>query len=61
MPNRGELAIPVVRAKTETASADGAWAIIGFCAIGWTLSIYMAVSHLGADAIARLMSQATLG
>jgi len=60
MPNRGELAMPAVRAaKTAaaTATANDAWTVIGFCAIGWLMSVYMAVSSLGFDAVPRLMAQ----
>jgi hypothetical protein len=56
MPNRGELAGLRVRvAKAEPA--DDAWTIIGFCAIGWLMSIYFAVETLGVDAVPRLMAQ----
>jgi hypothetical protein len=58
MPNRGELANPAMRAaRTAAAAADDAWTIIGFCAIGWLMSIYAAVSSLGFDAVPRLMEQ----
>jgi len=60
MPNRGELAIPAMRAAkpaTAAASANDAWTIIGFCAIGWLISIYVAASSLGIDAVPRLMEQ----
>jgi hypothetical protein len=60
MPNRGELAMPAVRAATgaaATAAAADAWTIIGFCAIGWLMSIFAAVSALGFDAVPRLMAQ----
>jgi hypothetical protein len=59
MPNRSELAIPVRAAKptTAAASANDAWAIIGFCAIGWLISIYVATASLGLDAVPRLMEQ----
>jgi hypothetical protein len=62
MPNRGELAMPAVRAAKSTdrsakAESGDAWTIIGFCAIGWLLSIYAAVATLGVDAVPRLMTQ----
>jgi hypothetical protein len=60
MPNRGELAMPAVCAATgaaATAAAADAWTIIGFCAIGWLMSIFAAVSALGFDAVPRLMAQ----
>jgi hypothetical protein len=62
MPNRGELATPAMRAARSTdksAKADSreAWTIIGFCAIGWLLSIFAAVATLGANAVPGLMAQ----
>jgi hypothetical protein len=57
MPNRGELAKPAPPAAKTAATAEDAWTIIGFCAFGWLMSIYMAVSTLGADAVPRLMAQ----
>jgi hypothetical protein len=57
MPNRGELAMPAVCAATGAATAADAWTIIGFCAIGWLMSIFAAVSALGFDAVPRLMAQ----
>jgi hypothetical protein len=62
MPNRGELAMPAVRAARRTAESahaesGDAWTVIGFCAIGWLLSIFAAVSTLGVDAVPRLMTQ----
>ncbi|GEM_PF-6907246 len=44
MPNRGELAMPVRPAQFE---ATDAWMIIGFCAIGWLMSISLGASMLG--------------
>jgi hypothetical protein len=57
MPNRGELAGPRVRVTKAEPAADDAWTIIGFCAIGWLMSIYFAVETLGVDAVPRLMAQ----
>jgi disulfide bond formation protein DsbB len=57
MPNRGELAMPVVRAAKAQAESSDAWTIIGFCAIGWLMSIFLAVSTLGVDGVPRLMAQ----
>lgn len=57
MPNRGELARPAARAPTGAVKADDAWAVIGFCAIGWLLSIYAAISTVGVAAIPGLMAQ----
>ena len=57
MPNRRELAIPAVRVVSTTAKSGDAWTIIGFCTIGWLLSIYAAVTTLGVDALPRLMTQ----
>lgn len=62
MPNRGELATPAMRAaksidRSAEAESGDAWTIIGFCAIGWLLSIYAAVAALGVDAVPGLMAQ----
>jgi hypothetical protein len=57
MPNRGELAFPAVRPTEGLATSDDAWVVVGFCAIGWLLSIYAAVSNLGVDAVPGLMMQ----
>jgi hypothetical protein len=58
MPNRGELAFPIVRSiENSEATADDAFTVIGFCAIGWLMSIYAAVSTLGFDAASKLMIQ----
>jgi hypothetical protein len=50
MPNRGELAIP---ARSADFGAQGAWMVIGFCAIGWLMSISLAASMLGAGTLPR--------
>jgi len=57
MPNRGELAAPVVRAAKAPAESSDAWTVVGFCAIGWLMSIFAAISSLGFDAIPKLMAQ----
>jgi hypothetical protein len=57
MPNRGQLAIPAARAAPAAAASGDAWTVIGFCAIGWLMSIFAAVSSLGFDAVPRLMAQ----
>ena len=56
MPNRSELAAPAARVAAKTTVED-AWMVIGFCTIGWLISIYAAVSALGVDAVPRLMAQ----
>ena len=48
MPNRGELAIP---ARSANFGAQDAWMVIGFCAIGWLMSISLAASLLGSGAL----------
>jgi hypothetical protein len=48
MPNRSELAIP---APPADFGAKDAWMVIGFCAIGWLMSISLAASLLGAGAL----------
>ncbi len=57
MPNRGELAKPTARAAKAAATVDDAWAVIGFCTIGWLMSVYAAVSALGIGAVPKLMAQ----
>jgi len=47
MPNRGELAIPAGRAAKNAPTSGDAWTVIGFCAIGWLLSICVAIFTLG--------------
>ena len=67
MPNRGELAVPAMRTKRGAAMAGptmldaDAWTVIGFCAIGWHLSFYLAVSSMGADAMPDLLTQIPWG
>jgi hypothetical protein len=56
MPNRSELAAPAARVAATATVAD-AWTVIGFCTIGWLISIYAAVSAVGVDAVPRLMAQ----
>ena len=41
MPMRGELAVAAARSNRVTASPT-IWVIIGFCAVGSVLSIYIA-------------------
>jgi hypothetical protein len=48
MPNRGELAIP---ARPADFGAKDALMVIGFCAIGWLMSISLAASLLGAGTL----------
>jgi hypothetical protein len=57
MPNRGELAIPAVRAAKSAPNSRDAWTVIGFCAVGWLLSICAAIFTFGVDAVPRLMAQ----
>jgi hypothetical protein len=48
MPNRRELAIP---ARSADFGAQDAWMVIGFCAIGWLMTISMAAALLGSGAL----------
>ena len=50
MPNRGELAIP---ARPADFGAKDALMVIGFCAIGWLMSISLAASLLGAGTLSK--------
>lgn len=66
MPNRGELPNPAMRAKSVvksgTAMPDAeAWTIVAFCTIGWLMSLYVAVSSFGIDAVPGVMALAPLG
>jgi hypothetical protein len=57
MPNRGELPNPRRPKDAIAPSPSDAWPIICFCAVGALMSIYMAVSYVGIDAVPRFMSQ----
>jgi hypothetical protein len=57
MPNRGELPNPRRAKDTVAPGPSDAWPIICFCAVGALMSIYMAVSYVGIDAVPRLMNQ----
>jgi hypothetical protein len=67
MPNRGELPIRAMRAKSSVAKTGmvtpdaDAWTIIAFCVIGWLATLYLAVSSIGADAFSGLTMQIPLG
>jgi len=62
MPNRGELAIPTRRPDSAAAAVPGdAWPIVGFCAFGALMTIYMAVSFTAMDAVPRLLAQSPWG
>jgi hypothetical protein len=53
MPNRGELAIP---ARQADFGAQDAWMVIGFCAIGWLMSVSVAAALINSGAMQRLLS-----
>ncbi|MFZ3358150.1 MAG: hypothetical protein WCA56_17760 [Xanthobacteraceae bacterium] len=38
-----------------------AWTIIAFCAIGWLMTFYFALSSVGVDAFPQLMAQVPMG
>ena len=57
MPNRGELPVPAARAAAKTPQAGEVLTVIGFCAIGWLMSIFLAVSAVGVNAVPRLLTQ----
>jgi hypothetical protein len=57
MPNRGELPNPAMRVKSAAAAPDDAWPIVSFCALGFLISITMAFSAMGLDAVARQFGQ----
>jgi len=55
MPNRGELAFP---ARPDIAAADNAaWALVCFCALGWLISVYVAVAAQPVEEISLLIAQ----
>jgi hypothetical protein len=57
MPNRGELAGPTRRPSTVAAAVPAdAWPVVGFCALGFLMSIALAVSSFGAI-LPRLLDQ----
>jgi hypothetical protein len=65
MPNRAELAIPAMRASTVAAAEDAwakdAWLIVGICATGLILSLYLAVGAVPSDQIPTLIAQVPWG
>ena len=66
MPNRGELPTPAVRAKSavrtrQAGEESEAWTIIAFCAIGWLMTAYFALSAAGTDVLPRIVSQMPWG
>jgi hypothetical protein len=62
MPNRGELGNPMRRPSTVAlAVSDDAWPIVCFCTVGSLMTLYMAISSVGIDAVPRLMAQLPWG
>jgi hypothetical protein len=60
MPNRGELTYSAAR-QNDASTDDGAWAFVQLCAIGWSVSIYVAVLSEPIDYIPALMAQLPFG
>ena len=56
MPNRGELPHPAMRAKSVAATPKEVWSIVGFCALGFLISISVAVTSSGLATVPRLIS-----
>jgi len=55
MPNRGELTLPV---QADMSTGDNAaWALICFCALGWLISVYVAVAAQPVEEISLLIAQ----
>ena len=55
MPNRGELTLPV---QPDVAAGDhAACALICFCALGWLISVYVAVAAQPVEEISLLIAQ----
>ena len=61
MPNRGEIAVPALRSRNSAAGARDAWAVVCFCAIGLTMSIYVAAHALHLGQVHALIAAAALG
>lgn len=57
MPNRGELPHPAMRTKSAAATPDDAWPVVAFCVLGFLISITMAISSFGIEAVPRLFGQ----
>jgi hypothetical protein len=60
MPMRSEIAIPVLRLSANASDNRNAWAVIGFCFIGLTMSIYFAVNSTPFNEISLLIIQYNL-
>jgi hypothetical protein len=54
MPNRGELPHPARREKSVVATPREVWPIVGFCALGFLISISVAVTASGLATAPRL-------
>ena len=55
MPNRGELTFP---AQPDIATGDNAaWTFVCFCALGWLISVYVAVTAQPVEEISLLIAQ----
>jgi hypothetical protein len=61
MPMRGELVVPAMRSGSGAEIDNGAWIVVGFCALGWLVSIYFAASYPSIDGIPDLMAQFPYG
>jgi len=61
MPNRGELAVRVMQHDDGAAAEADAWLIIGMCAVGFLISIYLAVQCQPIAEIPLLVVQYNLG
>jgi hypothetical protein len=56
MPNRTELAPPKRRPSTMAVARTGdAWPVVGFCALGFLTSVFVAVSSIGLDAVRHIL------
>lgn len=66
MPNRRELqprppATESAVQRGKSGPDSEAWTIIAFCAIGWLMTMYFALSTVGTDAFPKAMSQIPWG
>jgi hypothetical protein len=61
MPNRGELAVRVVRYDVDATAEADAWLILGFCAFGLLVSVFLAVHAQPITDIPALVVQYNVG
>jgi hypothetical protein len=60
MPMRGELAVPAMRSNVSAPVEEGAWAVVGFCFVGFATTICVALCSQPFDQIPLLVIQSNL-